>query len=281
MWAGGALALVLSLKWGNMKDLFKLRGSLPASTSLAIQVIGAAVVLVLWHLIVTSGGIKATILPPPLKVLKGFGELWERGLLQHIFVSLKLNLLGYIVACAVSLPLGFVLGLYPMFEALSERLLSTLRFLPLPAAMGIFIAAFGISTTMKVMFLAGGIIVYLLPTVVVRVRETATEHVQAALTLGARDWFIIRKVFVPSVLGRVWDDLRVLTAISWTYVTIVEPLNAGEGGLGAVANSAWRSGNTHQIYAVLVVIMALGWFQDLAFKQAGYRLFRYRKIQQG
>ena len=259
-----------------MKNLFKLRGTLPTSTKLTIEVVGACCSLALWWTLNNFKVIPAGILPSPQRVFTSFADLFREGVLYHAYYSIKLNMLGYLEAVLFCLPVGLMLGLFPLFEALSERLLSATRFLPLPAAMGIFIAAFGIGTGMKVHFLAVGIAVYLLPTVVQRVRETPEVYVQTVKTLGAHRWQTIRYVFVPDLLGRVFDDIRVLVAISWTYITIAEVINSSAGGLGALAQTASRQGRVDKIYAILVIVMVIGLIQDWVFKCADRTLFPYK-----
>lgn len=259
-----------------MKALFALRGTLAASQTIGIQVVGAAGFVLAWALVSATGMVPRGILPSPVQVLDAVPALLNDGLVWHTLASIKLNVWGYVEAVAISMPLGFALGLFPLFEALSERVLSSLRFLPLPAAMGIFIAAFGIGTNMKVQFLTVGIVVYLLPTVVQRVKETPEVYVQTAKTLGASKWRIIRSVFFPDVIGRVFDDIRVLVAVSWTYITISEVINSSQGGLGALAYTASRQGRVDKIYALLALIMLIGFAQDALFKLADKRLFPYK-----
>lgn len=260
----------------TLQDLFTLRGKLSTKIELIILSIGTVLAVLAWHGLSALEVIPKTILPPPLVVLASFGTLYEKNLIGHMFTSVQLNFFGYVEAILISIPLGFVLGLFPLFDALSSRLLATLRFAPLPAAMGIFIASFGISSNMKIQFLAVGIIVYLLPTVIQRVKETQEVYVQTIKTLGATKWQQIRNVFLPDVLGRVFDDIRVLVAISWTYITISEVVNSSEGGLGALAYIAQRQGRVDEIWAILVVILTIGFFQDLLFKFLDKMMFPYK-----
>jgi NitT/TauT family transport system permease protein len=74
----------------------------------------------------------------------------------------------------------------------------------------------------------------------------------------------------------VFDDIRVLVAISWTYITIAEVINASEGGLGALAYIASRQSRVDKIYAILLVIMAIGFVQDWTLKRADRWLFPYK-----
>lgn len=254
----------------------ELRGDLPPARAAAVQVGGAAAALLLWHGVSAAGLVHPGILPAPLKVLASFGDLLGSGLPWNAWQSIKLNAMGYAEAVVICLPLGFVIGLFRTPKAMSERLLSALRFLPLPAALGVFIAAFGIGSGMKVHFLAAGITVYLLPTIVGRVGETPEVLDQTARTLGASRWQRIRHVFIPDVLARAFDDIRVLVAISWTYITIAEVVNSSAGGLGAMAELARRQSRVDKVYAVLVVVILIGWFQDWTFKRLDRALFPHK-----
>lgn len=259
-----------------MSQLFRVRGTLTPRMTVLVQVVGLFVALGLWHLLAVSGVVHRGILPPPLKVVQSFGPLLQDGLLYHAYISTKMNVLGYVEAVVICGVLGFVLGLFPGPKALSEKPLASARFLPLPPLTGIFIAAFGIGTAMKVHFLALGIIVYLLPTVVQRVSETQEVYVQTARTLGATPWQQIYKVFIPDVLSRGFDDVRILVAISWTYITIAEVINSSGGGLGAMAYIASRQSSVEKTYAILLVVLLIGWVQDWLLKRADRMLFPHK-----
>jgi NitT/TauT family transport system permease protein len=70
--------------------------------------------------------------------------------------------MGYCEAIIISVIVGFIIGLSPICRGLSEHIISSSRYLPLSAMTGIFIAWFGLQITMKIHFLAFGIIVYFL-----------------------------------------------------------------------------------------------------------------------
>lgn len=258
------------------EGLFKLRGQLAPQTVLTIQVVGAVVALALWQAVAQYGGVNRSILPTPWAVATSYGDLLERKLAWHTWQSVKLNFLGYLEAVAVCLPLGILLGIFPLPRALFERLLSALRFLPLPAAMGLFIAAFGIGGAFKVHFLAVGIAVYLLATVMQRVQETPEVYDQTVRTLGASPWQRLRHVFVPDVASRGFEDVRVLVALSWTYITLTETINSSAGGLGALAELSRRQSHAERVYAILVLVIAIGWVQDWTFKGIDRLVFRFK-----
>ena len=184
--------------------------------------------------------------------------------MESIWFSVKLNCMGYIYAILVALPLGFILGAFPIFRTIASDYLDSIRFLPFTAMTGLFIAWFGIHIKMKTMFLAGSILVYLLPTVVERVAEVPDYYLQLAYTLGATRWQTVHLLMIRNVLSRVWVDIRVLVAISWTYIIVAEGINM-EGGVGMVIATGVRMSNTALVFGMLFIIIAIGVLQDKIF----------------
>ncbi|MEZ4773965.1 MAG: ABC transporter permease subunit [Bacteroidia bacterium] len=219
------------------------------------------------------------VLPTPLKVLQSFKELhFEDMLIWNSLKSIWLNLLGYFFAIIISIPLGFMLGLIPFFRGLFGRMFDALRFIPLTAVTGIFVMWLGLESEMKVAFLAFGIVVYLVPVVVQRIDEVDEVYVKTVFTLGAGNWEKIRTVYFPSVVSRLSDDIRVLTAISWTYITIAEMLNRS-GGIGELIWIARRQSRIDKAFAVLIVIVLIGIVQDRLFLFLDRLIFPYKYVQ--
>ncbi len=218
------------------------------------------------------------LLPSPIKVVRSFKELKEKdNLIGNAMHSIKLNVLGYVIAIIISILLGFLLGLVPLFNGLFGRIVDSIRFIPLTAVTGIFIMWFGLESKMKVFFLAFGIIVYLIPVVVQRIKEVETVHLRTVFTLGAGSWQTIKTVYMPYVFSKLIDDIRVLTAISWTYITIAEMLNKG-GGLGELIWMAKRQSRIDKAFAILIVIVFIGLIQDRIFVLIDKMLFPYKHI---
>ncbi len=212
------------------------------------------------------------ILPPPNHIFSALKKLiTKEGLFQQAGRSIWLNLKGYFWAVIIAIPLGFVLGLFPIFRAMFRKPIDALRYLPLTALTGIFIIWFGIEDQMKISFLAFGILVYLLPVVVQRIDEVEDVYKSTVFTLGANSWQTIKSVYLPSVFSKIWDDIRVLTAISWTYIIIAELLNQ-RGGVGALIFMKGKKGQIDSVFAILFVIILIGFFQDKVFAWIDRRL---------
>lgn len=256
---------------------FKLRGTLDKKWVLALQISGTFIFLLIWQLL--SLKYPTAILPSPIEVLTSFSELTtEDFLLGNIIYSIKLNYSGYFEAILVAVPVGFLIGLFPFFREMFNKHVDATRFIPLTAVTGLFIAWFGIEDGMKIHFLAFGIIVYLLPVVVQRISEVEEVYVQTIHTLGGSTLQKIRLVFMPAVLSKLFDDIRVLVAISWTYIIVAEMINADQG-IGKMIFSAARQSRLDKVFAILFVIIIIGFIQDRLFKFLD-NLFFPHKYQQ-
>jgi NitT/TauT family transport system permease protein len=261
-------------------SLFKVGGGLNAKMSTATLIFGMGFILFVWYLVTDgTGWVGPATIPSPKSVFFSFIEMYERdGLISNTIYSIKLNIRGYVEAITLSLPVGFLIALIPLFRGMFSKMIDALRYVPLTGLIGVFIAWYGIGTPMKAHFLAFGIIVYLLPIVVQRVYETEKVHLDTAWTLGANSWQTFYKVYLPSTLSKVFVDIRVITAISWTYIIVAEMVN-NEGGVGAMIYSAAKQSRLDKIFAVIVLIIVIGIIQDKLFQWLEKIFFKFKFAQ--
>lgn len=259
--------------------LFELRGEIPKKFQLILGVAGIVFFLGIWALL-TSGDsplIPPGILPHPAKVFTSYSELIaENDLIRNTLSSYALNLGGYFKALMWAIPIGFIIGLVPLFRGSMQQIINALRFVPLTAVTSLFIVWFGIYTEMKMNFLAFGIIIYLLPTIIQRIDEVEDVYLTTVHTLGANKWQTVWTVYLPAVLSKLSDDIRVLTAISWTYIIVIENIG-GEGGLGFLLyGPTARQARVDKLFALLILIMVIGILQDRFFAYLDKKFFPHK-----
>ena len=254
---------------------FKIEGEITTKQSTIISIIGFVLLVSIWQLVTTYGHISGSILPSPLRVAHAFSDLFAANLVGNAWFSLKLNLLGYLEAVLISIPIGFAMGLIPGVRALVSKYFDAFRFLPLPAVTGIFVALFGLGVGLKIHFLSFGILLYLIPVIVQRIDEVETIHRQTITTLGATAWQKIKHLYFPYAMSKISDDIRVLVAISWTYIVIVELLNQ-EGGLGGMIFLSAKQSQTPSIFALVLIIIMFGYLQDLLFRALDKWIFPFK-----
>lgn len=260
-----------------MENVFKLGAKADKKTSSILFVCGLFFFLFIWFLITSVLNlITPMILPSPQSVFFSFFELKDNfQLFANCKYSILLNLKGYLEAVCISIPLGFLIGWNDYTKALLSNYVNSARFLPLTALTGLFIAYFGLGLSMKIHFLSFGIIIYLVPVIVQRIDEIEKVHLQTIYTLNANSWQKLRHVYFPSVLSRISDDIRVLVAISWTYIIVAELINK-EGGIGAMIFNSGKQGRMDWVYCLLICIIIIGILQDFLFKLADKFIFPYK-----
>lgn len=269
----------------KVKQLFKLGGEVDTNLQNYIGIFGFIFLLSLWYLFTDiTGFIKPTTIPSPLAVVKSFFDLIsdisssDKNLLTNTIYSIKLNVSGYIVAIAMAIPFGFLIALFPISRHMFNKYIDAMRYIPITGLVGVFISWFGIGFEMKSNFLTFGVLVYLLPVVVQRVYETEKVHIDTVWTLGANSWQLFTKVYFPSVISKVFVDIRVITAISWTYIIVAEMTN-NEGGLGSMIYLAARQGRIDIIFTLILFIILIGLLQDKFFEKLEKAIFKYKFIK--
>lgn len=241
-----------------------------------LQLVGWLVLFIIWYLVTNYGVINTHVLPTPQKTYNALKELnKEDNLWQNIWFSVKINLMGYLKCIVGAIIFGFAIGLNPKLRRMFSHQVNALRFVPITAMMGIFIAISGLTIATKINFLAFGIWVYLVPVVVQRIDEVSVTHLQMMKTLGASAWQTLVHVQWKSVIARLSDDIRILVGISWTYIIVAE-LAGIQGGLGSLIFLGERQSNVGKVYAVIFIIIAIGIIQDILFKLIDRLLFKFK-----
>lgn len=262
-----------------VEKLFEIRGLLNKKTGTVIAVTGFIVLMSVWIFITQFHLIGKQILPSPISVITCIPELhFKNSLVRNLSYSVYLNFMGYIEAVVVSLVVGFLMGLFPLFKSLFSQYVNATRFLPMTAMMGLFIAWFGIESNMKIQFLAIGIMVYLIPVVIQRIVEVEEVYDHTSITLGATYWQRILHVYFPYVMCRIINDIQNLLAISWTYLIFTEMVNSGRGGIGALAYLCARQSRVDKVFAVLLVILLVGFIQDKIFDFIDRKFFPFKYL---
>lgn len=263
-------------------QLLKFGGTIPKKERFILGIVGIILIFLVWIIVTFGELISAGILPSPFKVFEALPSLInEYHLFSNIGYTISLNLLGYVMALIAALPLGFIIGIYPLSNALFRNYFEAMRYIPLPTVSGIFISIFGLAFGMKASLLAFGIFIFALPAIVQKILDLQNPHnekdnvyIQTAKTLGMSNWQMFRYVYWPYITERIYDDIRSLVAISYTYVVIAESLNK-DGGIGAMISTFTRQSRMPEIYMLLFIIVLIGILQDQLFKFMDPIIFKH------
>ncbi len=245
------------------------------STARMLALAGVGVFLAVWCALSYGGLVERIILPSPTDVVRAFPVLhFQEALVRSAGASFYRVMMGFLLAAAVAIPLGLLMGTFPAVKHFFAPMLDPLRFLPISALVPLFIVWFGIDDMQKIVFLFVGIVVYLLPLVVEAVEGVEEVYLQTATTLGASKWQLVRHVLIPGSSPAIGEALRVMNGIGWTYVILAEVINAPYG-LGALITVAGKRSHVDQIFALVIVILAIGVVTDLFIRFVNKRLFAW------
>jgi NitT/TauT family transport system permease protein len=94
------------------------------------------------------------------------------------------------------------------------------------------------------------------------VAEIPTAELDQMRVLGASNLRIVWEVVVRGTLDRALDALRQNVAMGWSMITMVEGISRSEGGIGALLLNQEKHFKLAHVYAVLVVVLAVGLLID-------------------
>lgn len=79
---------------------------------------------------------------------------------------------------------------------------------------------FGTNELQKVMFLAFGFAIYLLPLFVKSLEEVDNVYLQTGYTLGANKFQVLNNILLPVALPNIFDAMRLGFGIGWGYIIL-------------------------------------------------------------
>jgi ABC-type nitrate/sulfonate/bicarbonate transport system permease component len=232
----------------------------------------------LWAMLSGMGIVSEARLPAPWSVVSAvIGLAWnaEHGqspLAMAIGWSTWRVALSMGLVCLTGIPTGILMGASPKIDAFLSPLVDPLRSAPIVAVLPILMMWFGIGEPAKIVFLWLGAVVYLVPMVRDAVRAVPQEYVTLSYDLGASPLETVWHTIVPLARPRIFDAVIVSVGIEWTYITVAEYINADQG-IGYIIQTARKLSAMDQVFAGILVILALALLTDVVLKAIKARLF--------
>jgi NitT/TauT family transport system permease protein len=237
-----------------------------------------AVFLGAWAAATYSGWVPPLFLANPGKtVIAGWSLLTEFGFAGDIAVTIARVLGGFLIAAAVAVPLGLMMGAFKSVEAFFEPFISFARYLPASAFIPLLILWAGVGEAQKLSVIFIGTFFQIVIMVAVIAGATRMDLVEAAYTLGARSRGIVRRVIIPSAAPQVMETLRLVLGWAWTYVIVAELIGA-TSGIGHMIMDSQRLLDTGQMIFGIVVIGVIGLVTDFLFKALNRALFPWATL---
>jgi NitT/TauT family transport system permease protein len=215
----------------------------------------AALVLAFW----ASSPIP--VLPNPAETFRALGDLWmNQGLGQELITSFGLNLTALAWTLVISLTLSY-LTVVPFMRPIATAV-SKGRFLGLIGLTFVFTLLLGGGRPLKLALLVFGMTVFFVTSMADVVASIPKETFDHARTLRMGEWRVVWEVVVLGTKDKAIEVLRQNAAIGWMMLTMVEGISRAEGGLGAMLLNQNKHFHLAEVFAVQLLILAVGVLQD-------------------
>lgn len=197
------------------------------------------------------------ILPSPWAVIYTFILDLPHKLGWHIAVSGWRILASMLLATAIGVPLGLVLGQNRRWDRIAFPLIYTTYPIPKVALLPIIILFLGIGDTSKIFLIT----IILLFQVLVIVRDASSnipsELVLSLRSLGANQMQLLRYVYFPACLPATLTSLRLNVAIAIAVLYLAESF-ATTSGLGYYVMNTWQQMAYTKMYAAILAMSLIG-----------------------
>jgi NitT/TauT family transport system permease protein len=244
-----------------------------AGPRLGLGLLFFALFFSLWAFATLGGFVSKTFLADPVTMLRsGWTLLAEQGFAKDIGMTVWRVVGGFVLAALLAVPLGVAMGAYKPVEAFFEPFVSFARYLPASAFIPLLILWAGIGEAQKLSVIFIGSFFQLVLMIAISVGNTRRDLVEAAYTLGAGDWGIVKRVLIPASAPAIAETLRLVLGWAWTYVIVAELIGASDG-IGHMITDSQALLATDQIIFGILTIGVIGLVSDLAFKRLNRALF--------
>lgn len=246
------------------KPKFDLQEKLSDSIRWAIPpVLGIVAFIALWALIAQS----TDNLPGPLSTWESAKLLFadpfynkgpnDQGIGWNILYSLYRVGIGFGLAALIGIPLGFMIGRFEFFAAMTAPIISILRpvsplvWLPI----GLLVLHKAEPASIWVIYISS--IWPMILNTAVGVRQVPQDYLNVARVLNLSEWKIFTRILFPAVLPHVLTGVRLAIGIAWLVIVAAEMLTGGVG-IGFWVWDEWNNLNVEHIIIAIFVVGIIG-----------------------
>ncbi|MDO8442038.1 MAG: ABC transporter permease [Polaromonas sp.] len=242
----------------------------------ALPFIGPVVLFIVWDLVVRLGFIKAILLPPPLDAMGALVNGLAGGpLLKDFGVTVWRTVQAFMIAAAIGMPLGVLLGSSEKAYRSVEFLIDFFRSTPSSALIPLFLMIFGVSDINKVAIAAFGALLIVVFNSAYGVINARKQRVMAARVMGASRWQVFKDVLIWESLQPSFVGLRSAVSMALVIVIVAEMFIGADSGLGNRIINSQQVMNVKDMYASILAAGALGYALNILFLMVERRIVHW------
>jgi nitrate/nitrite transport system permease protein len=243
--------------------------------------LGIALLVLVWQVI----AVKNTNFPTPAvtwtEALRLFADPFysngpnDQGIGWNILASLKRVAVGFGLAAAVGIPLGFMIGRFRFLAGMFNPIISLLKPVSPLAWLPIGLLVFQAADPAAIWSIFICSIWPMIINTAVGVQRVPQDYMNVARVLNLSEWKIFSKILLPSVLPYMLTGVRLAIGTAWLVIVAAEMLTGGVG-IGFWVWDEWNNLNVPHIIIAIVVIGVVGLLLEQALVALA-RAFTYEE----
>ena len=235
------------------------------------------IIVVLWEIAGRLGLLNPTLVPPPSAIVVAFARLaTSADLTFDTGVSLWRGAAGLALSVAVGTVVGVAMARARWVERVVQPLVSVTYPLPKSALIPLLMIWLGIGDTAKVAVVFLGTVLPVIVGAYHGVRGVDHFLVWSARSCGTAGPRLVLRVLLPAALPDILAGVRTALALSFVLLISSELLVA-TNGLGHLISLLGEGGQYPEMFAVALLVCALGFGADRLFLGAMRWLLRWRE----
>src|ERR1700675_937236 len=246
----------------------------------AYGLVGLGLFLGIWTLLSISGLVPRQFLPAPLDVIARFIALLTTPfagatLPQHLASSFQRYLSGMVLAAAVGIPLGLLMGWFRLLDDILSPIFEGLRFIAPIAWIPYAALWFGTGIGGPVLIIFAGAFPPCLINAYRGTRFVDPHLIEASQMLGTSHLRTITEILLPASVPSIVAGLRVAAGLGWQSLVGAELIVAASG-IGYLLVKGQASISTSIVMSGMIAIGIVGFAIDLLLQQFEARIHRRR-----
>ena len=188
----------------------------------------------------------------------------DKGIAIQLAYSLGRVGLGFLLACLVAVPLGFVIGMSPLLHRALDPFIQVLK--PISPLAWMPLALY----TIKDSSVSGVFVIFIcsvwpmLLNTAFGVASVRRDWLAVAATLEVRPLRKALRVVLPAAAPTILTGMRISMGIAWLVIVAAEMLVGGTG-IGYFLWNEWNNLSLTNVIFAILVIGVMGMLLDLAF----------------
>jgi nitrate/nitrite transport system permease protein len=249
---------------GNRLSVEALRKGAAALIKLAVPPLAGLIFMVLvWQFIASKNSNFPTPAVTFTEAIKLFADPFYRtgpndqGIGWNILASLQRVAIGFGLAAAVGIPLGFMIGRFKFLSGMFGPIISLLKPVSPLAWLPIGLLVFKSANPAAIWSIFICSIWPMIINTAVGVQRVPQDYMNVARVLNLSEWKIFTKILFPSVLPYMLTGVRLAIGTAWLVIVAAEMLTGGVG-IGFWVWDEWNNLNVPHIIIAIVVIGVVG-----------------------